>query len=98
MDFFKVLILLDKKGYKQLYLRSWYFLRENDLYYPSGWDSVTIYSGDVKLALMENDHKEWKLSLYPPQPCSIQQIDIPPGCIELDPLNRLTLGVTNWDK
>lgn len=98
MDFFQVLNLLKEKRYQRLYLRSPYRLTDDDLYEPSRWFEVAMYSGNTKLASMGEFHDEWELSRNLPAPGAIQQISLPIGCIELTPMNLLTLGVTNWQR
>lgn len=96
MDFFQVLNLVKKKGYQRLYLRSPYRLTDDDLYEPRRWFEMALYSGNTKLASMGEFHDEWELSWNLPAPSAIQQISFPTGCIELNPMNLLTLGTTNW--
>lgn len=98
MNFFQVLNLLKKKGYQGLYLRSPYRLTGDDLYEPSRWFEVAMYSGNAKLASMGEFNDEWELSWNLPAPDEIPQICLPVGCIELHPLNLLTLGTTNWQR
>lgn len=96
MEFFKVINLLIKKGYPQLYLRACDCLTDEHLYDPSQWYEVKMYSGTELVALMNGHHDDWLLIPIHPSPRTIKQIDIPPGCIELNPMNLLTLGTTKW--
>ena len=96
MRFFQVITLLKKNGYPQLYLRSRDGLTDKHLYHPLEWFEVKMYSGTELVASMNDDPDDWLVLPIHPAPRTIKQIVIPPGCIELNPENLLTLGTTNW--